>query len=143
MKEIVRYPNCFVCGEKNQSGLRARFYWDGHEARTTVVTTDAFEGYRGILHGGVISSLLDEVMIKAVLAQEHFVVTAEMSVRFLQPARVGETLNFVGRIIRNRGRVFFTYGEAMRENGAVIATASGKYIDAARLHEELRRSLDD
>jgi uncharacterized protein (TIGR00369 family) len=142
MQEIIRYPNCFVCGENNSHGLKARFFWNGKEAVTEVTATEAFEGYRGIFHGGVIGSLLDEVMIKAILAQGIFVVTAEMTVRFHEPARVGEKLTFVGKIKHQRGRVWVTEGTACRADGTVIASSTGKYVEAREdLREELTRSL--
>jgi uncharacterized protein (TIGR00369 family) len=144
MEEIVRYPNCFVCGENNSHGLKARFFWDGNKAVTEVTATTAFEGYRGIFHGGVIGSLLDEVMIKAILAQGKYVVTAEMTIRFHEPARVGDNLIFVGKVKKQRGRIWVTEGEARTADGRVLATGVGKYIEAKEeLRAELTRSLKE
>ena len=144
MEEIIRYPHCFVCGDKNATGLQARFYWDGAEARTEIEAERAFEGYKDIYHGGIISTLLDEVMIKAILAQEKFVVTVEMTVRFHQPTRVGDKLAFVGRVDRQKGRVWFTTGDARRADGTLLASASGKYVEAAgELRNVLSNSLDE
>ena len=140
MQEIIRYPNCFVCGERNSHGLKARFYWDGKEAITEVTASEAFEGYRGIFHGGVISSLIDEVMIKAILAQGKFVDELE----FLEPARVGDKLTFVGKVKQQRGRVWVTEGECRTSDGRVLATGSGKYVEAKEeLRAELTRSLEE
>ena len=130
MKEVLKYSDCFVCGDKNDSGLKARFYYDGKQAVTEVSALEQFEGYRGIYHGGILSTLLDEVMIKAILALDRYAVTAELTVRFLQPIRTGKKIRFVGRVTKSKGRVFLTEGTAMGEDGQVFATAVGKYIEA-------------
>ena len=130
MKEVVKYANCFVCGDKNSHGLKARFFFDGKEASCEITATEDKEGYQGIYHGGIISTLLDEVMIKAILAADIYVVTAEMSIRFLKPVMVGETVRFTGKVVRNKGRVYLTEGRAAAPDGELYATATGKYIEA-------------
>lgn len=143
MKEIVRYPHCFVCGEKNIHGLNAKFYHDGEKAFTEVTASEKFEGYRGIYHGGVISSLLDEVMIKAILAEDIFVVTAEMTIKYKRPVLIGEKLILIGKISDNKGKVYFTEGEVRDDKGTIYAVATGKYIRANDdLKAQLMKSLD-
>ena len=138
MKEIVKYSHCFVCGDQNEHGLKARFFDDGDQAVTDLVTEPVFEGYRGIYHGGLISTLLDEVMIKAILARDVMAVTAELTVRFRKPLGIGVKLHLTGKIIRVKGRVYITEGEAVGEDGTVYATAKGRYIEAP---DELRSKL--
>lgn len=143
MKEIVKYSHCFVCGDKHEHGLNAKFYFDGKKAVTEIVATKEFEGYRGIYHGGIISSLLDEVMIKAILAQGKFVVTAELTVRFVAPVLVGEKVFFEGQIERSRGRVYHTSGEARGDDGKLYATATAKYLEAGPELTEILMQVDD
>ena len=138
MKEVLKYSNCFICGDDNCHGLKARFYYDGQEAFTEIETGESFEGYRGIYHGGVISSLLDEVMIKAILAEEIFAVTAEMTVKFLAPVLIGAKIKFTGRVVKHKGRLYFTEGFAVGSDGQIYATATGKYIEAG---DELKQQL--
>ena len=140
MKEVVKYANCFVCGDKNDHGLKARFFFDGAEASSEITATGDKEGYQGIFHGGIISTMLDEVMIKAILAVDIYVVTAEMNIRFLKPVMVGDKVRFTGRVVRHKGRVYFTEGEAVELTGEVYATATGKYIEAGG---ELKDSIRD
>lgn len=141
MKEIVRYRKCFVCGEANQHGLQARFYWDGNKAFTELDAAGMFEGYPGIFHGGIISTLLDEVMIKAILAGDIYAVTAELTVKYRRPVRVGDRLLFSGWIESSKGRIFYTKGEVVDTDGNIFATASGKYFEAkADLKSELTRA---
>jgi uncharacterized protein (TIGR00369 family) len=143
MKEVVKYSGCFVCGDKNENGLKARFYFDGEQAVTEVVALEQFEGYRGIYHGGIISTLLDEVMIKTILAQDKHAMTAEITVRFLQPIRTGDKITFTGKVTKSKGRVFFTEGKATGKNGQILATATGRYVEAdAKLKAALMNSVE-
>ncbi|MFH1686586.1 MAG: PaaI family thioesterase [bacterium] len=144
MKEVAKYSRCFVCGLENDSGLQARFFFDGRRALTSITADERFVGYHGIYHGGIISTLLDEVMIKAILAQDLFAVTAELTVRFLAPVRTGDEVDFSGWIVRRRGRLYVTEGEARLRTGSLVATAQAKYIEAdSGLESELRSSVSD
>ncbi|MFQ6008048.1 MAG: PaaI family thioesterase [Candidatus Zixiibacteriota bacterium] len=143
MKEVVKYSGCFVCGDKNENGLKARFYFDGEQAFTDVVAQKQFEGYSGIYHRGIVSTLLDEVMIKAILAQDRFAVTAEMTVRFLQPIRTGDKITLAGKVTKSKGRVFFTEGKVTAENGQTLATATGRYVEVdTKLKAALMSSVE-
>jgi len=138
MKEIIRYPNCFVCGEQNPSGLQAKFFEQDGLAVTEVVADSSFEGYKGIYHGGIISTLLDEVMIKAILAQGIYAVTAEMTIRYRRPVMIGERLKFRGRVVSRRLRLLSTEGEVIGADGTICASATGKYVEAG---DDLRSQL--
>lgn len=138
MKEVTRYKNCFVCGEENIHGLKARFFFDGEKAFTKVKATDKFEGYKGIYHGGVTASLLDEVMIKAILAIDKFVVTAEMTIKYHRPVTVGLDLTFTGKLTKNKGRLYFAEGSVVDSDGIIYATSTAKYIEAK---EDLKPTL--
>ena len=142
MSEIIKYPGCFVCGQENEFGLKARFYYKNGEAITSIVTDKRFEGYHGIYHGGVISSLLDEVMIKAILAENKYAVTAEIKVRLKKPIKIVEELKISGRVCSQKGRLLFTEARAVLQNGDEVATAEAKCIEAnPQLKEELMKSI--
>ncbi len=139
MKEVVRYKRCFVCGEENVCGLKAKFLWDGREVHTTVTASPNHEGYNGIYHGGIVASLLDEVMVKAILATGVLSVTAEMTVRFKKPVQIGETITYTGRIVESKGRLYTTEAEAVDSAGETVATATAKYLEA---RSELKAQLN-
>ncbi len=143
MKEIVRYKNCFVCGHDNPHGLKARFFEHDGGAVTELTAEPHFEGYQGLYHGGILASLLDEVMIKAVLSRGVFAVTAEMTVRFKKPIPTGTKLRLTGKITGAKKRVYTTTGEALGPDGTIFATATGTYIQAREeLKDQLVRSID-
>ena len=142
MKEIMRYPGCFVCGDKNEIGLRARFFWDGDKAVCDIAAQELYAGYKDIFHGGILSALLDEIMVKALLAQGIPSVTAEMTVRFRLPVFCGDRLHLEGRSTGHKGTVFFTEGAAVNQKGEVVATATGKYVRPKQeLGDKLLESL--
>ncbi|MCP4570094.1 MAG: PaaI family thioesterase [FCB group bacterium] len=140
MKEILKYAGCFVCGDQNDIGLKAKFLWDGKKAICEIPADTKFEGYKNIFHGGIVSTLLDEIMIKALLAEDVFVVTAEMTIRFKKPVFIGDKLRFEGWKTGQRGPLFMTEGKAVNQDGEIVAEASGKYI---RPKTDLGRQLLD
>jgi len=141
--EIIKYSGCFVCGDKNPDGLRIRFFTEGDEAVAECTADAKFQGFKGIYHGGLVSTLLDEIMAKAVLARRRYAMTVEMSVRFRQPIMVGQKVRLVGRVTRERGRVFETAGEIIGANGRIFATATGKYLEVSdSMRETLLASLE-
>jgi acyl-coenzyme A thioesterase PaaI-like protein len=143
MKEVQSYPGCFVCGGRNPHGLKARFFYDGERAITELTATEAFEGYKGIFHGGIVASLLDEVMIKAILARDVYAVTAEITVRYRLPIPTGERIRFVGKIISRKGRLHNTEGETLGPDGTLYASAVGTYLEARPdLKTRLLQSLE-
>ncbi|MEI9479272.1 MAG: hotdog domain-containing protein, partial [Deltaproteobacteria bacterium] len=81
------YGNCFVCGEKNPGGLRLSFDIDKEKKtlKTTFVGSPVYQGYDGILHGGILSALLDEAMAKLSYELGYGTVTASLEVRFKHP----------------------------------------------------------
>ena len=97
MEEVARYSGCFVCGDKNDIGLKVRFFFDEGKAVAEYTAEKRFEGYYDIFHGGIIAALLDEVMIKALFAQNIFTMTVEMTVRYLKPIKIGEKIKLEGK----------------------------------------------
>ncbi len=145
-EKIINYSGCFICGEDNPVGLRLDFFFDreNRKAWTEFSPGREHEGYRNLLHGGIISSLLDEVMAKAILADEIPVVTSRLTVEFKKPARIGEKLRAEGWVIGHKSRAYFTAGLLLGPEGRVVAEASGVYIRAeGELVELLSQSLPE
>ncbi|MGH8015461.1 MAG: PaaI family thioesterase [Candidatus Zixiibacteriota bacterium] len=130
MQEILKYPGCFVCGENNDIGLKARFHYINGAAATEITADSRFEGYKGIFHGGIISTILDEAMIKAILAENKYAVTAEITIRFHSPIYIGDKLKILGNITETKGRMFYTEAKAIRGVKEIVASATGKCIEA-------------
>jgi uncharacterized protein (TIGR00369 family) len=144
MEEVARYSGCFVCGDNNNIGLKAHFFYEDGQVTTDYTAEKRFEGYLGVLHGGITSALLDEVMIKALLAREIFAMTVELTVRFKKSVSIGEHLHLKGFVTAEKGRLFSTQGEMVNGEGEVVATATGKYLEVrGNKKSELMKSLED
>ncbi len=145
-EKIINYRGCFICGEDNPVGLKLDFFFDRARKMALVEFTPGreHEGYRDLLHGGIISSLLDEVMAKALLAEEIPVVTSRLTVEFKKPALIGDRLRLEGWVTGRKGRAYFTTGKMLGSDGQVVAEASGVYIRAeGELIELLSKSLPE
>jgi uncharacterized protein (TIGR00369 family) len=128
-----------VCGDKNESGLKIEFYYEAGKAIAEYSPTQNFEGYRDFLHGGIISTLLDEVMIKSILAQGILAITSQIDVKFRCPAKTGEKLLLEGKIKEDRRRIILTEGKISKQDGTVIAEGTGKFF---RTEEKLKQQLE-
>jgi len=143
MEEIAKYSGCFVCGIDNDCGLKARFYFDDDKAITEYTAERRFEGYRDIFHGGITATLMDEVMIKALLAKKIYVMTVELNVKYLKAIYIGQKIMFEGRLEKGRGRLYITNGIATNEQGETVAEATGKYLEVgSEMNDKLKESLE-
>jgi len=128
-KSYIQQPNsamCFVCGLENPAGLRLVFYETSHdEVMATYNPPDHFQGYPGVLHGGIVASLLDEAGGRVVMIgdHKHFMLTAKLEVKYRRPTPLGQTLTVYGRLIKRRGRLAQAYAELRLADGTVTAEA--------------------
>jgi uncharacterized protein (TIGR00369 family) len=123
---------CFGCGPANDAGLRLEFFLahDGSVVCLPVIT-DAFCGHPGYLHGGIIATLLDEAMSKAVRAKGRPSMTRKMDVDYLRPVPSGVPIRIEGRIVRSDHRKHFAEARILDTNGKILAQASGLFIEVA------------
>ena len=143
MKEVAKYSGCFVCGQDNHIGLKARFFYEAGKAWTEYTADKKFEGYYNIFHGGITATLLDEVMIKALLAKDIYVMTVELTVRFHKPVYIGQKLLLSGSLEQQKGRLYITGGEVRTDDGELVASATGKYLEVkSEMKEKLLESLE-
>ncbi len=123
--------HCFACGGSNPIGMRLRIEIGEGVARTAWTAGDDFVGWSDKVHGGIIATLLDEVMAWAPSSFDSWAVTAEMTVRYRSPAAPGEELEASGRVVRRRRRIYDVCGEVRTADGRLIAEGSGRYLGAS------------
>ena len=129
--ELPHTPNCLVCGRGNPQGLHLSLHVDPDSGVVTTRFTPTPDhiGFEGIVHGGVIATVLDEAMVwAATWGGRRFCVCGEMTVRFRESAGGGEEVRVTARVETARARLVTTSGEVTRADGTVLATASGKYV---------------
>jgi acyl-coenzyme A thioesterase PaaI-like protein len=133
---IFKQPNshhCFVCGIKNPYGLNLQFYDDGKgEVTSTYTVSERYQGYPGTVHGGIVASMLDEVVGRTLMIgdPDHFGVSAKLTVRYRKPIPLNTPLQLVGRIIRRRGRSVVAKAELRLPDESIGAEAEAIIIDA-------------
>ena len=121
--------NCFVCGNDNPLGLKVRFEINKADRSATGVflPRKEHEGFEGIVHGGIIATVLDEAMVKLAWHCGIPAVSAELTVKFKAPAAPGEELSVNARIIGESKRLIETEA-AVSRGPVVIGEAKGKLL---------------
>src|SRR5512140_512782 len=127
---------CFVCGTQNPHGLGVEFFDDGDEVWTEITPAEHHQGWPGVLHGGIISAVLDETIGRVAFLHDRWVHTARLSLRYKRPAPLGQLLRATGELVRDRRRLLEMRGElVVVESGEVLAEATGTFAllpDATR-----------
>ena len=129
MKQLRDNQRCYVCGRENPAGLAVAFEINApaRSIQARFTPADIHQGYEGIVHGGILSALLDESMAKLAFSLGIPAVTAEMTVKFKSPAAPGEELSVSGRLTHETRRLI--EAEAVIKKGlVVIAEAKGKLL---------------
>jgi len=123
------HANCMVCSLSSKSGLGLEFMLseDG-SVQATFSCDKAFEGYANVLHGGLISCIIDGAMTNCMFAHGHVAVTAELNVRFQNSVVIGEPATVRAWIDRSRPRLHVLKAEVV-QNQQVKATAVGKFME--------------
>jgi uncharacterized protein (TIGR00369 family) len=123
---------CFVCGEKNDFGLHARFYeTDANELVAVINPSEQHQGYPGRMHGGIAATILDETIARSICNgkdEQIWGVTMELKTRFRRPVPLGQELKVVGRVTSEGTRSFEGTGEIVLPGGEIAVSAEGKYM---------------
>jgi uncharacterized protein (TIGR00369 family) len=126
---LLNNDHCFCCGSANEQGLKLHFTYPSRgKACTELVIPAYFSGWKDMVHGGLLSMLLDEAMAYACGSGNLLGVTAELSVRFLKPVKTGETIRIEGELIAKKSKLLETQGFIKNSRGELIAKATGRFI---------------
>jgi uncharacterized protein (TIGR00369 family) len=130
MIRFVDNGGCFVCGRHNPAGLQLDFSFNPTEysARAIIVFSDRFQGWEKVVHGGLLATVLDEVMVKAAASRDRACVTGEMTVKYLAPVIPGATYTAGGKIVSERGKLLLAEGSLLDGFGFAVAKASAKLV---------------
>jgi acyl-coenzyme A thioesterase PaaI-like protein len=132
---IHRQPNsdyCFICGRKNPHGLYMSFYDDGDKTVSSRYTVpEMYQGYPGVVHGGVVAAMLDEVVGRVAMIGDphHFMMSVKLEIKYRHPVPTETPLKIIGRIERLRGRLGKAVGEVILPDGTVAAEAAMTLAD--------------
>ena len=115
------YKLCFGCGQENPIGLKLNFQWDGKTASTEFIPTELYQGWPGVVHGGIVICMLDEAMSWVVLFEGMNCVTARMQVKLKHPAAINEPLLISSSITRKTRKLAKTKAAISMKDGTLIA----------------------
>ena len=122
--------NCFACGSLNSHGLHLALHAGDDRCWTDVTLGREFEGWEGIAHGGIVCTILDEVMAWALVDHDLWGVTARMNVEFKKPVPIGRPVHGEGRVVEVRRRLVQAEGVLTDEDGQVLARAEATFMGA-------------
>jgi len=128
-EELTDDKRCFACGSENPIGLRMTYAIDGDgTARSRVVLSADMQGWRGIAHGGIVMTMIDDAMAYAVDAAGHRGVSASMNTRFRKPVPIGMPVVVSARVTSTRMRVLNVEAAVCDEGGDVLVRAEGMFV---------------
>ena len=121
--------HCFVCGLENPVGLQLKIYvTEPGVVETTYTAPDHFQGYPGVLHGGIVAAILDEISGRAQMgsdpAASRFMFTARLEVKYRHNVPTGQPLKIVGRAGRSRSKTAEGWAGIYDQAGTLLAEAN-------------------
>lgn len=141
MEALPGYKNCFVCGKDNPFGLNVTFLKDKNEVRAELIPESKHQGFKGIIHGGILFSILDEIMGRtAVITKRVMTLTVEINIKYRKKAKVGEKIIFTAHMTKDLGRMIEAQGQVCKEDGTLLAEAKGRFIV---LSKEMQKEVEE
>jgi len=137
-KQIIgqKQPNsrhCFICGLENPVGLKLKIYQiEPGVIETTYIAPEHFQGYPGVLHGGIVASILDEISGRAHMgdpSEPRFMFTGKLEVKYRKNVPIGKPLRIIGKAGKSRSKMAEGWAGIYDENGILLAEATTLLID--------------
>lgn len=123
------HPRCVACGDDNPSGLHLKFRRiDGDAVEALFACADAYEGYSGRLHGGIIALLVDSAMTNCLFALGCAAVTAELTIRYGEPVLIHHPATIRARRLRTAHGLHYLEAEVIQQERSKV-TATGTFMD--------------
>jgi len=134
----------FRCGIDNPVGLKLKFYTDDQgRCIARFRPGPEHQGFPGQLHGGIISTLLDETMGRVLTYRNVWAMTGRLEIKFARPVPLDQELTVVGELTRSRSRAYEAKGEIRLPDGTVLVEGSGLYVRIPdEMVEQAKSALD-
>ena len=136
------YSRCFGCGRDNPIGLKLDFQWDGKTARAEFAPTEFYQGWPGVVHGGIMMCLLDEAMGYAALFEGVHCVTAKIQVKLRRPASIDEPLIITSSVTKKSRRLIEAKAAVSLKDGTPIAEGKATQFVANSSDREDKSTLE-
>jgi uncharacterized protein (TIGR00369 family) len=119
---------CFVCGVDNPIGLHLDLWMDGEQVWTEFTPGQQHQGWPGVLHGGIMATLLDETMGRVAFLRHEWMVTVKMEVTYRKPVPLEQPLKITARAEEWRSGRMIALGQILLPDGSVAVEARGLYL---------------
>ena len=132
LKKQPNSDSCFVCGRNNPVGLHLTFYDNGENEVCSRYSVPAhYNGYPGIVHGGILAAMLDEVVARVSMIEDHhhFMMSVKLEIKFRHPVPTETPIEIIGRIVKLRGRLGKAVGEIRLPDGTVACESEMTLAD--------------
>lgn len=133
MKKQPNSLKCFICGIENPIGLNLKIYeTEEGSVETSYTAPEHFQGYPGILHGGIVAAILDEISGRALMgdpSSPRFMFTGKLEVKYRKNVPVGERLRIVGKAGKTKGKMAEGWAGIYNESNELLAEANTLLID--------------
>jgi len=128
LNDSTDYQLCFACGENNDHGLKLKFKYANQEISTNYIAAEIHQGFPNHLHGGIISTILDEVMSRVCLIYGKWGMTANMSIKYLKPITIGTKFKAVAKTIRQNRKLIEVSGKIFLPDNSLAIESSGIFL---------------
>jgi len=139
---MLAHKSCFACGSENNRGLGLKFFPHANGGVTAECTLDeTFQGYPGVLQGGIVSTLLDSAMTNCLFQQNIKAMTAELNIRYHQPVLVNRRLLIEATMQNRRGRLY-ELNAVIKQQDKIKASAKAKFLksDPAQIKGDVKNA---
>jgi len=139
---------CFICGLKNPVGLHLHIYeTEPGVVESSYIAPDHFQGYPGVLHGGVVGAILDELAGRSQMGSDpqnpRFMFTARLELKYRKNVPIGKLLKIVGKAGKSKGKSAEAWagiydmesGELLAEGNALLINVPREQFDISKLDE--------
>ncbi len=126
--KVLMDDYCFACGKSNENGLRLRILESDDGVRAAFIAPKWAQGYKNVVHGGIISTILDEMAVWAAYKSGYKSVTAELNVRIKQAMKIGREYSAQAKVIAVKHQLVTAASKIVDENNTLIALADVKLI---------------
>src|SRR5579885_1987933 len=130
LNDTSAYQRCFACGAQNPSGLHLVF-WSECDSIVSEFTPElAFQGFPGVVHGGILATLLDEALSRTATVEGRWMMTGRLEIRYRRAALLGQPLRVTARTLSSRSRMVQAEGEIRLadEPQTIVADAKGTFL---------------
>jgi acyl-coenzyme A thioesterase PaaI-like protein len=128
LNDETTYQRCFACGARNPDGLQMVFRRSGDRILADFVPAERHQGFPGVLHGGIVATLLDEALSRTGALRRQWLMTGKLEIRYRRPAPIGTRMRVWGEIVGERAGAIRAAGALELEDGTVVADAQGTFL---------------